>query len=201
MKKIPKYLPFAFCLLPLAFCLSACSRPSTAATVEPEKVKVEESPDVNIVEVDHPEQFPTVDVQAQRVDQALAVTGSVAPDVNRTVPVLSLSGGRAVDIKVRLGDDVKKGQLLMTIQSPDLSQAFSDYRKATADEALARRQLERAELLFGKGAYAEKDLEVARSASEKAKVDVSTTAARIRIMGADIDHPSPLLEVHAPTSG
>jgi cobalt-zinc-cadmium efflux system membrane fusion protein len=131
----------------------------------------------------------------------LKVSASVAPDVNRTVPVVSMTSGRVVEIKARLGDDVKKGDLLLTISSPDVSQAFSDYQKFRADEVLTWKQLERSRLLYEKGALAEKDLQVAEDTDEKAKVDVATATERIRILGADLNHPSALIEVRAPVSG
>src|SRR6266851_6608216 len=81
-------------------------------------------------------------------------------DVSRAVPVVSLAFGRMVDLRVRLGDKVRQGQLLMRIKSADISQARSDYRKAVTSEILVRAQLERAKVLFERGAIAEKDLEV-----------------------------------------
>jgi cobalt-zinc-cadmium efflux system membrane fusion protein len=171
------------------------------AKVESPPVKVEDVPDVNILQVDKPEQFQLTRVQERRTLDELKVSASVAPDVNRTVPVVSMTSGRAVEIRARLGDDVKKGDLLLVINSPDISQAFSDHQKFQASEVLARKQFERAQILYDKGALAQKDLEVARDTDEKAKVDVSTAAERIRILGADLNHPSPLLEVRAPVSG
>ena len=98
----------------------------------------------------------------------LTVTGVVSPDVSRSVPAISLASGRVVEIKARLGDTVKKGQLLLKVRSADISGAFSDYRQAVADETLAKAQLERAKVLFEKGAIAKKDLEVAEDVEEKA---------------------------------
>lgn len=183
-----------------AWAFESCSPSSSASGPEP-AVKVEPAPDASSFAVDRPEQFPLVTVEQRKWSDELRVNGVVAPDVNRAVPVLSLAGGRAVDVRARLGDDVSKGQVLLLINSPDVAMAFSDYQKAQADELLARRQLARAQLLFAKGAIAQKDLEVAEDAEEKAKVDVRTAAERIRVLGADIDHPSPIVEVRAPISG
>ena len=106
-----------------------------------------------------------------------------------------------IDIHARLGDDVQKGQLLLTINSSDMSQAFSDYRKFQADEALAKTQSERAQLLFSRGALAQKDLEVAVETYEKTKVDTQTALDHIRILGGDPQRPSAVIEVLAPVSG
>jgi cobalt-zinc-cadmium efflux system membrane fusion protein len=148
---------------------AGCSRKSRAnAEGSPGPAKVEEVGDVNLVTVAHPEQFPLVEVEARKLADELHVNGVVTPDVNRSVPVLSLSGGRVVEIRARLGDDVKRGQILLLISSPDLGSAFSDYQKFAADEILARRQLERSQLLYSKGAIAEKDFEAAQDAEDKA---------------------------------
>ncbi len=182
-------------------CLStSCSRESNANAPK-SPVKIEAAPDPNSVDVDHPEQFALATVEQRRSFDELRVNGVVTPDVSRTVPVLSLSGGRVVDIRARLGDDVKKDQVLLLINSTDVAMAFSDYQKFQADELLARRQLERSQLLYSKGAIAQKDLEAAQDAEDKAKVDLATAAQRIRILGADINHPSPIIAVRAPISG
>ena len=98
--------------------------------------------DVSAVAVEHPEQFPVIAATAYETTHEMVVTGTVNPDIARTVPVISLASGRVVAIHARLGDTVKKGQVLLTIRSDDMSGPFSDYRKAIADEILARTQLE-----------------------------------------------------------
>ena len=138
-----------------------------------------------LVKVDHPERFPLVTVSRRATAPELSVTGVVGVDVARSVPVVSMASGRIVEIRARLGDTVKKGQLLMRVQSADLSEAFSDYRQAVADEKLANAQLARSKVLFDKGAIARKDLEVAQETEEKADVAVETAAERLQVLGAD----------------
>lgn len=167
----------------------------------PASTKVEINSDPNVFRLEHPDQFPLVDVQLRKVADELHVNGVIAPDVNRTVPVVSLGGGRVVDIKAKLGDYVKKGQTLLLINSPDISQAFSDYQKFKADEQLAGKQLARAQLLYDKGAIALADLETAQDADAKAKVDLQTAAQRVKVLGGSLNNPSPLLPVVAPISG
>lgn len=159
------------------------------------------STDPNVVQIEDPEQFAVTPVSTREVADLLHVNGVVSPDVTRTVPVLSLSGGRVADVRVRLGDDVKKGQVLLRINSPDVAAAFSDLQKFRADEILTRRQLQRSQMLFDKGAIAQKDLEAAQDAEDKAKVDYETALQRVRVLGADPKNPSPILDVRAPISG
>jgi len=167
----------------------------------PPPAVVEQEPDASTVKVDHPEQFPLAAAQPYSIAPALNVTGVVAADVSRSVPVISLASGRVVDIRARLGDEVKKGQLLMRVQSADVSSAFSDYRKALADQVLAHAQFDRSQLLFDKGAVARKDLEVAQDTLDKAKVDVENAAERLRVLGVDTGHPSAIVDIFAPATG
>jgi membrane fusion protein, heavy metal efflux system len=129
------------------------------------------------------------------------VTGVVTPDVSRTVPVISLATGRVVEIKTRLGDTVQKGQVLLRVQSPDIAGAFSDYRKAVADEALTQKQFERAKILYDKGAISLNDFQVAEDTDSKAKVDVETALEHLRVLGVDKDHPGAIVNITAPISG
>jgi membrane fusion protein, heavy metal efflux system len=167
----------------------------------PPAAKVEHEEDVNVVRVDHPEQFPLATAAAHVSTSQLSATGTVSPDISRTVPVISIATGRVVEIHARLGDTVKKGQLLLRVQSADMSAAFSDYRKAVADEQLAHTQWERSKLLYGKGAVSLNELQVSQDMQDKAKVDVENTRERIRVLGGDIDHPAAIVDIRAPVSG
>jgi cobalt-zinc-cadmium efflux system membrane fusion protein len=186
-------------LLMLVVSGAGCSRKSDSPATP--AVAVEEVADGSIITVPHPEQFPLVAVESRRLAEQIHVNGVVAPDVNRSVPVLSLAGGRVVDTKVRLGDEVKKDQVLLLIHSPDLAAAFSDYHKFAADEQLARKQLDRSQLLLSHGAIAQRDFESAQDADSKAKVDLATAEDRLHALGADPQHPSSILPVRAPISG
>jgi membrane fusion protein, heavy metal efflux system len=170
-------------------------------TEAPPAAKVEHEQDVNSVKVDHPEQFPLFTAIEHAATTLLVATGVVAPDVARTVPVISIATGRVVEVKARLGDTVKKGQLLMRVQSADIAAAFADYRKAVADEKLANVQLERAKLLYEKGAFSLNDYQTAEDVENKSQVDVETAAEHLRVLGSPLDHPSGIVDVYAPVSG
>ena len=167
----------------------------------PPPVKVESEQDLNVFQVGHPEQFPLTTAAAYESASQLTVTGTVAPDITRSVPVISIATGRVVELHARLGDTVKKGQLLMRVQSADMSAAFSDYRKAVADEKLARIQFERAKLLYDKGATSLNDFQTAEDVENKAQVDVENTTERLRVLGGSVDHPAAILDIRAPVSG
>jgi cobalt-zinc-cadmium efflux system membrane fusion protein len=175
---------------------AACSNEVPAAASKP---PVTLDPDVYTA--DQPELFKTAKAEMRPLPTLVTANGTISPDVNRTIHVTSLGAGRVVDLRTKLGDAVKKGQILLVISSPDISSAFSDYEKAKADEALSHKALDRAQTLYDKGAIATKDLEVAQDAEDKAKVDVDTADHHVRILGGDPAHPSPLIELKAPVSG
>lgn len=190
-------------LLALAATLIAGCGNSSAdpASEAPPPAHVVHEQDGAVFHVDHPEQFPVAAAAAHAASLQLVVTGTVAPDISRNVPVISLASGRVVDVRVRLGDSVQKGQLLMRVESTDIASAFSDYRKAIADETLASTQLNRAKDLFEHGAIAMNDLQVAEDAEAKAKVDVETTTEHLQLLGGNLNQPSGMVNILAPVSG
>jgi membrane fusion protein, heavy metal efflux system len=171
------------------------------ASEAPPQAQVEHEQDGSVVEVDHPEQFQLSTAVARNFKSELAVTGVVAPDISRNVPVISLASGRVVSIHARLGDTVQKGQLLLSVRSDDVSGGYADYRKAVADETLARTQLERSKDLFSHGAISLSDFQISQDTEDKAKVDVETLAEHLRLLGNDPDKPNTIVDIVAPVSG
>jgi cobalt-zinc-cadmium efflux system membrane fusion protein len=188
--------------LPLSLLLPGCGENKADPKAEaPPAATVEPDLDANNFKVDHPDQFPLVTAVEHKASPELNVTGVVQPDITRAVPVISLAAGRVVEIKARLGDTVKKGQLLLRVQSNDVSGAYQVYRKAENDERLARIQLERAQILYDKGAIAKSALEQAEDTEQDAKADLDAAAEQLRLLGIDKDHPSGIVAIFAPISG
>jgi membrane fusion protein, heavy metal efflux system len=200
-----KTVAFGVLTLSLASALALCGcgkgGGDVAAQEAPPPAQVVPGPDATLIAVDHPEQYPLTAAAAYAATSTLAVTGTVNPDIARNVPVVTLASGKVVAIHARLGDTVQKDQVLLTVRSDDVSGGYSDYRKAVADELLARKQMERAKDLFDHGAMAQSDLEVAQDAEDKAKVDVETMAEHLRLLGNDPDNPNFLVDIKAPLSG
>jgi cobalt-zinc-cadmium efflux system membrane fusion protein len=157
--------------------------------------------DVTNFQVEHPEQYPIVAATRYEAASQLTVTGTVMPDIARTVPVITLASGRVVDIRARLGDTVQKGQLLLRIRSDDISGGFDAYRKAVADELLARKQLDRAKDLYEHGAMAVQDVEVAQDTEDDAKTTLDTSTEHLRLLGNDPNSPNNIVDLTAPITG
>jgi cobalt-zinc-cadmium efflux system membrane fusion protein len=181
--------------------LAGCTAHADPAAEAPPPANIVPGADPALFTVDHPEQFPLQTAVERPSTSELVVTGTVTPDVARNVPVVSLASGRVVAIHARLGDAVKKGQLLLTVRSDDVAGGFDAYRKAVADELLARKQLNRAVDLYAHGGIAEQDLEVAQDTAEDAKVTLATATEHLRLLGNDPDKPMGIVDIIAPTSG
>jgi membrane fusion protein, heavy metal efflux system len=196
-----RFLMLAACVFFVAV-LAGCNEGKADPNAEaPPAATVEPDLDANNFKVDHPDQFPLVVAVEHKAAPALDVTGVVQPDIARAVPVISLASGRVAEIKARLGDTVTKGQLLLRVRSNDVSGAYQVYLKAVNDERLARQQLERAQVLYDKGAIAKSAVEQADDTEQDAKVDLDTSAEQLRLLGVDKDHPSGIVDVTAPISG
>jgi len=194
-------LTAGFCLT-LGLLLTGCNEGKADPQAEaPPKTSVVPDFDPNNFKVDHPDQFPLTKAVAYKAAPALNVTGVVQPDIARAVPVISLAAGRVVEVKAKLGDVVKKGQLLLRVQSNDVSGAYQTYLKAVNDERLARVQLQRAQTLYDKGAIAKSALEIAENAEQDAQADLTAAIEQLRTLGVDKDHPSAIVDVVAPISG
>ena len=195
----------------------------------PRPAKVEADVNAENFKVDHAEQFALAVAREYMSTPELNVTGVVDKDVSRQVPVPSLTSGRVTEIDARVGDEVKKGQLLFKVRSTDIAGALSDYRKAVKNEQsavenvqlseknerFAKVQLERSQLLYEKGATAKSDLEIKLNAEdaaqtavvnagialENARVDVHTTKERLDLFEADANASTGIVDVRAPVTG
>jgi len=182
--------------------ISGC-KPKDQGDGAPPPAQVIPVNDMNLITIDKDDapKFPVV--KAGQVDTAseLTATGTVFPDISREVPVISLANGRVVDIKTRLDDNVKKGQLLFRVQSADVSTAFDAYLKAVNDEQLANKAYLRAVDLLQHGAIAQAMVEQAEDAEKDAKADLAAAEQLLTVLGVDKDHPSTVVDVYAPISG
>jgi len=196
--KISSVACLAVCLVFVSGCKSKDEGDSA-----PPPTQVISVNDMNLITIDKDDvaKFPLV--AASQVDMAseLTATGTVFPDISREVPVISLANGRVVDIKTRLDDNVKKGQLLFRVQSNDVSTAFDAYLKAVNDEQLANKAYLRAEDLLKHGAISQAMVEQADDSERDAKADLTAAEQLLAVLGVDKNHPSTLVDVYAPISG
>jgi len=187
--------------LTLLIFLSACNDKPDPKAEAPPAAGIQADFDPDNFSVDHPELFPLATTTEHKAVPALNVTGIVQPDINRAVPVVSLASGRVVEIKARLGDFVKKGQVLLRVQSSDVSGAYQTFVKAQNDERLAKRQLDRQQTLYDHGAASLGTLEQAQAAEADAQTDLNAASEQLHLLGINKEHPSGIVDVVAPISG
>jgi cobalt-zinc-cadmium efflux system membrane fusion protein len=182
--------------------LTGCSSEKRdPAAQAPPAVQVENEGGVSLITVDRPNRFPIVAATDYSAASTLKVTGTVNPDISRQIPVISIASGRVVAIHTQIGAYVTKGQLLMEVQSTDISNAFDQYLKAVNDERLARTQDERARILYDKGAIAKSQLEIADDGEQDAKTDLTAAEQQLVVLGVDKNHPSLTAKVYSPATG
>jgi cobalt-zinc-cadmium efflux system membrane fusion protein len=196
----------------LALLMAAASLPLTLlgcgeahgdpAQEAPPPQNIVQGVDVTDFAVDHPEQYPVVAATRYVAPSQLDITGLVMPDISRSIPVVTLASGRVVDIRARLGDTVQKDQVLLQIRSDDIGLGFDAYRKAVADELLARKQLDRTKDLYQHGAAAMQDVEVAQDYWDDAQTTLDTATEHLKLLGNDPNRqPSGVVDITAPISG
>jgi cobalt-zinc-cadmium efflux system membrane fusion protein len=186
----------------LSLTLSGCKSKDQGDGAPP-PAKVIQVADMNVVTIDPADvaKFPLATSDKIESASELTATGTVFPDISREVPVISLANGRVVDIKARLDDNVRKGQLLLKVQSPDITAAFNAYLKAANDEQLANKAFARAEDLLKHGAISQAMLEQAEDSEKDAKADLTAAEEQLKTLGVDKSHPSSIVNVYAPISG
>ena len=117
---------------------------------------VHKSADEVVLPEDSPQE---ANLKIETVTEMVAPTaeplnGKISFDENFTSRISSPILGRATKLHAQLGDTVKAGQALVSIDSPDLGGAIADYRKAIADLELKRKALERSQMLLDGGVIA-----------------------------------------------
>jgi membrane fusion protein, heavy metal efflux system len=202
MRRSSKTLHLMTLLIFPALAITACkSKVEVGDAGAPPSTNVVTTGDMSLVSVDKPDQFPLVRAEAYDAPAELDVTGTVFPDIAREIPVISLASGRVVDIKARLDDNVRKGQLLLKIQSPDSTGAFDTYLKAVADERMNNKAYVRSKDLYEHGAISLSTLEQAEDAETDSLADLKAAGETLETLGVDKSHPSPVVPVYSPISG
>jgi cobalt-zinc-cadmium efflux system membrane fusion protein len=148
-----------------------------------------------------------------RLTVAAASTSPVAPklllpamveaDPARSANVVPQLSGRVIELKVRLGDRVTKGQALLVMDSADLAQAYDDYDKAQDAYKLTQKNFGRQNEQSKIGVASDKDLDQARSDNAQAEAEFERTRQHLNVLGAPIESRGSArrLIVRAPVAG
>jgi cobalt-zinc-cadmium efflux system membrane fusion protein len=148
-----------------------------------------------------------VTITPTTVTRTLRLTGAVAYNAFKTTPVITQVGGPVSRILVVPGQQVKEGQPMLDVSSPDYSQLLDAYLKAADSFRLADKNWVRAQDLYQHHAIAQRDLEQAESDRNQAQADLNAAEQGMKILG--IKNPgdlakapsSALIPVLAPIAG
>jgi membrane fusion protein, heavy metal efflux system len=124
-------------------------------------------------------------VTNSRFGRTIETTGTVSFDSNRTTTVLAPISGPAAKLLVSLGTEVKAGDALAVIDSPDYAAAISAYRKGVATAKNARRIADMDEQLFKGDAIARNDMEQAQTDALNADADRDAALEQLHSIGVD----------------
>jgi cobalt-zinc-cadmium efflux system membrane fusion protein len=148
-----------------------------------------------------------VTVKQGPLPRTLRLTGAVEYNDFKTTPVITQVGGPVSRVMVVQGEQVRAGQPLLYIASPDYSLLRASYLKARDAFQLADKFYRRAQDLYAHHAIAQTDLEQAESNRTQAQADFESSADAIRILGiADPETivtkpPSPEIPLYSPVAG
>ena len=140
-------------------------------------------------------------VQDCNVTAELSLSGVVSFNDNNVVKVFPRISGQVVESEVSLGDKITAGQVLAVIKSADVAGNYSDLSGATADLAIAKRQMDNTESLYKNGISSEKEYNEAKQNYEKALAAKNKVQSLITINGGGKTNAVGQYIVTAPIDG
>jgi cobalt-zinc-cadmium efflux system membrane fusion protein len=135
-----------------------------------------------------PDQLARVKVEAvasSSFRRSVDTTGAVAFDADRATQVLAPISGPVSRLLVSVGAQVKVGEALATVASPDFAAAVSAYRKAFATARNSRRIADLDQELFKNDGIARRDLEQAQTDAVSAEADRDAALQQLHALGLD----------------
>ena len=166
----------------LALVLMGCGRGASAHTETRVEPPVGETwlTDAQIAEA----KMKIEPLEEQDVDDVILTSGKVAFDDAHVNHVFSPVSGRITRIDAKVGQRVKKGDVLAILESPDIGLASADLQKADADRITAEHDLERQTELLAAHATSQRDFEQAQDAFRKAKAEVDRAKQKASLFRA-----------------
>ncbi len=146
----------------------------------------------------------TEEVEEAEVHERIAVTATIQANQNRLAHVAPRVPGRIVGIAANLGDRVKAGQALASLDSIELGEVYSAYQQAESQFKLAQADFERAEKLYADQIVPQKDYLRSRAEQEKARANLRAATDKLRLMGvtpARSESVVSVFPVNAPFAG
>ncbi len=184
------------CVLPVTACKSNDRNRANEMTSFSASASSSATPQLFTIPEDQMSHVQVVTIEPTTLKHVLRLTGTVAYNAFNTTPVITQVGGPVSRILVVPGQQVKAGQPMLDVSSPDYSQLLDAYLKAADSYRLAQKNYTRAQDLYQHHAIAERDLEQAESDRNQAQADLNAAEQGMKILG--IKNPADLAK--APSS-
>jgi membrane fusion protein, heavy metal efflux system len=113
------------------------------------------------------------------------LNGEVALDANRAVQITPRVPGVVRSVQVDVGSPVARGQVLLVLDSPDISDARAAWRRANTGRRLAEASADREGELFARRVCPKKDLLEAEAVRDQANAEERAAASRLAGYGLD----------------
>jgi cobalt-zinc-cadmium efflux system membrane fusion protein len=159
---------------------------ASTATDQPRSGKLPDSPIVDLSE----KQAGTLKIAPVGPRDFVIVktaVGTIDFNENLLVQVFSQYPGKILKAFYNLGDEVKQGDVLFTIDSPDLLQAESNLLASAGVLELQKRTLARVTMLLKTGGSAQKDVDQSTSDEQTAEGNFKAARNAVRIFGKTDD--------------
>jgi cobalt-zinc-cadmium efflux system membrane fusion protein len=124
-------------------------------------------------------------VAATSFRPTIQVTGTVQFDADVSTQVMAPISGPVMRILADVGAEVRRGQALALVSSPDFATTVADFRKAQAAYVQAKRVADQNEQLWKNDAIARRDLEQSQTDLAAAAADRDAAIQQLRSLGVD----------------
>ncbi len=126
----------------------------------------------------------TIDTVALKpVVQEFNLVGKVTYDQDKVVKLYPMVSGNVVDVRVALGDYVKKGNVLAIVRSTEIAGAENDIVAARANLAVSEKNFSATEDMFKSGLISGKEYMASTKEVEKARSELKKVTTVLSIYG------------------
>jgi len=195
-----------FMLVAVALCAPACGHSDAASAAADGEATNARAADGSM-SLD-PKMLAAIRVEPvveREVANAFAVAGKVQFDEDRVARIVVPLGGQVIDLRVKVGDPVRHGDVLCAINSREAAASVGEYIEARKDVELAEKTSAMTEDLFAHEAASRIALQQAQSDLAKARSRAARTEESLRVLGLnpkdDLAQFNGRLPITAPLTG
>lgn len=188
--KRPLFPSLLFILLTAA--LSACQRQEAPVVAE-----APPDPSMVTVSTDFLQRLKIAPADEGDATETLRVPARIEVDEQRVARIGAAVTGRVTQIHTALGQPVRRGELLATLHSTELSTAQLSYLKAQSQAELQRRAVDRAQQLFAADVIGAAELQKRESELSQAQAELYSSRDQLKVLGMPESAIEKLAEMRA----